>query len=142
MDEEELNQLKNFVIHNLEDEDAIALTFESGRTTNKANLAPIIQIALALKKMTLGDNEEEEKSDEDEAYYDWVDFCNNQLNVFEVKWTKRLEDYGEKAEEEHTFMFRTTPRQVADNESRRYQKDEDENQEELLDSMLKNGAFK
>lgn len=66
------------------------------------------------------DEDEEEKEGEDEDYYDWIDFCENQLKFLETKWTKRLEDYGEKEEEEPTFMFRTTPRQVADNESRRY----------------------
>lgn len=50
---------------------------------------------------------------------DWAIFCENQLKVFETKWTKKLEDYGDD-EKQEVFRFRTTPRAVADNESRRY----------------------
>ncbi len=52
--------------------------------------------------------------------------------MFETKWTKKLEDYGEKSDEqeETPFKFSITPRQIADNASRRIQKDqEDESQE-------------
>ena len=63
--------------------------------------------------------------------------------TFETQWTKKLEDYGDDDEENKPFRFSITPKNVPDNESRRYQKDEeDENQESMLDSMLKNGALK
>lgn len=53
MDEDELEFLKDFVFKNLIDDETIKLRYESGRTTTKVNLAPIIQIGLALKKMTM-----------------------------------------------------------------------------------------
>ena len=58
----------------------------------------------------------------------WIEFCENQLKKFETKWTKKLEDYGgeKDKEEEEPFKFNTTPKQVADNESRRYQDASDE----------------
>lgn len=52
MESDELDLLKNFVQSNLADEDTIHLKFDSGRLSTKGNLAPIIQIGLALKKMT------------------------------------------------------------------------------------------
>lgn len=72
---------------------------------------------------------------------DWTTFCDNELKVFETKWTKKLEDYGDKAEEEEPFRFRTTPKQVADNESRRYQ-DSNEDSESVISNMLLTGSFK
>jgi hypothetical protein len=41
----------------------------------------------------------------------WYVFCDDRLRHFEIKWTKKLEDYGEKTEdEEEVFRFRTTPK--------------------------------
>ena len=60
-------------------------------------------MGIAIKKMTEDnqdnenehehehEEEEEEKSIKDN---DWSIFCNNQLKVFETKWTKKLEDYN------------------------------------------------
>jgi len=42
MEADELDMLKDFVQINLADEETIHLRFDSGRTTTKANLAPII----------------------------------------------------------------------------------------------------
>jgi len=51
MEEDELELLKEFVQTNLSDEDTVVIRYASGRTTTRANLAPLIQIGLALKKM-------------------------------------------------------------------------------------------
>jgi len=51
MGEDELELLKKFVQTNLSDEDTVLIRYAAGRTTTRANLAPLIQIGLALKKM-------------------------------------------------------------------------------------------
>lgn len=109
-----------------------------------------MQIALALKKMTEGSgdadkepHEEEEDEEEEEKCIkenDWNIFCTNQLKIFETKWTKKLEDYGPNDDEK--LLFKQIPKLVADNESRRYSESSDESQEQLLDSMLKQGQLK
>lgn len=140
LDADELEMLKDFVQRNLSDEDSTHLKFESGRITNKGNLAPIVQIGLALMKMTVFENDvqedEEDSSDEEESRAEmWREFCQERLQAYEMKWTKRLEDYSEmKSKTSSSFM----PKSVAENESRR----EGEQQEHFLDAMLKNGVAK
>ncbi len=51
MEEDELELLKEFVQTNLSDGDTVVIRYASGRTTTRANLASLIQIGLALKKM-------------------------------------------------------------------------------------------
>lgn len=116
LDQEEMEQLKEFVANRLSSQEGVYLTLGSGRPTTQGNLATIVQIALALKKMTEGTNEEsnphdEEEEDEEEEKCikenDWNIFCTNQLKVFETKWTKKLEDYGpDDNADEHQFRFK------------------------------------
>lgn len=80
-------------------------------------------MGIAIKKMTesVQENEDEEdKQEKSSLENEWTEFCNNQLKVFESKWTKKLEDYGSLAEYEEPFTFKTSTKLVADNESRRY----------------------
>lgn len=64
--------------------------------------------------------------------------------MIETRWTKKLEDYGESHSEEDTdgtgFRFRIPAMPIADNDSRRLAPEADQSQEQLLDSMLKNGV--
>jgi hypothetical protein len=147
LDQEELEQLKEFVASKLTSQEGVYLTLESGRPTTQGNLATIVQIALALKKMTEsgeekkeGHEEEDEEDDEEEEKCikenDWNIFCTNQLRVFETKWTKKLEDYGPddlNNADENMFKFKQTPKLIPDNESRRYADQADDSQEQLLD---------
>ncbi len=52
-DEQDLDQLKQFVRIHLSNNDQVHLKFQQGRQTNKTHLAAIIKMALVLKKMTL-----------------------------------------------------------------------------------------
>lgn len=62
------------------------MTLSSGRQTTQGNLGTIVQMGLAIKKMTEGgqDNDNENEHDEDEEDQektikenDWSIFCNN-----------------------------------------------------------------
>ena len=107
------------------------MQFTSGNRTTKAHIAQIIQMAIELKKMTLDGGllnvpakktaaDSDNSSDEDEPAEtekqaldqamkhindrDWTKFCGGPLKFFEVRWTKKLEDYNsdeEEEEEEH-----------------------------------------
>ena len=97
--------------------------FESGRHTTNSNLATIIKIGLALKRIIAsGDTGSVSLADEEETYsfqphfedeikkkaqsvqaaksfthlndQQWSRFCNGKLQVYETKWTKKLEDYN------------------------------------------------
>lgn len=87
LDQEEMQQLKEFVANKLTSHEGVYLTLGSGRPTTQGNLATIVQIALALKKMTEGNgdadkepHEEEDDEEEEEKCIkenDWNIFCTN-----------------------------------------------------------------
>ena len=56
-------------------------------------------MALVLKGQTFKEEDEDAKWRSLAMDEQWKGFCNNELKVFEVKWTKNLEDYGKSEED-------------------------------------------
>ena len=110
--DEELEILKEFVKRNLSNKSHLRLP--SGRPATNTNLAAVIKMALVLKAMTnnqvsdsqsVTDNQHDDEESKDSQTKttqrdfshlndnDWQQFCQTTLQVFETKWTKKLEDY-------------------------------------------------
>lgn len=121
-DDENIETLKAFVMGHLSTRKQTNFTFNSGRQTNNANLASIIKIGIALKRLTTtgttasisnsldGDAEIDSQSENNESSKSaapalksfkhlndnkWIAFCDKKLSRFETKWTKKLETYTE-----------------------------------------------
>lgn len=123
-DDDDIENLKNFVKVNLSTLKKTHFTFKSGNRTTNSNLATIIKIGIALKRLTTNgstngaleegndetedifNNEIEKNADDSQEQstsksfkhlYDnhWSTFCNGRLRFFETKWTKKLEGYTE-----------------------------------------------
>jgi len=122
-DDEDIESLKEFVRRHLATSKTTHYTFESGRRTTNANLATIVKIGIALKRLTTTGSTSLTSNDEDETTIlddhaqeaeeeeqksaapstaksfkhlndsQWSSFCNGRLQNFETKWSKKLETY-------------------------------------------------
>lgn len=129
-DDDDIETLKAFVKANLSSKGQTHYTFASGRQTTNSNLATIIKIGIALKRITQSaahsSNEEDgeevldSQSEDDKpkmggsgsatgstksfnhlADKEWTTFVDTKLNKFETKWTKKLESYTESDHADH-----------------------------------------
>ena len=150
---DELEMLKQFIESNLSNEQTIRIRFDSGNQCNSGNLATLIKMGLALKEITA----DLQPIDDSNSQQHWNRFCNGPLKKYEIKWTRKLEDYNngkledeqEEIQEEGShddqqpFQFKLTGKQIADNASRRYNNlQESENHEQMLGNMLEANSFK
>lgn len=115
-DDQDIETLKAFVKANLSTKNATHLRFESGNRTTNSNLASIIKIGIALKRITVVASEAESSNNNQDSSFeeheeqqpaqpektfrhlsdaDWTTFVDTRLNKFETKWTKKLETYTE-----------------------------------------------
>lgn len=127
-DDEDIERLKAFVKGHLSTHKQTHFTFNSGRKTTNSNLASIIKIGIALKRLTttgttavisnsLDDNFDHDSQSENNEDHSkstapssaksfkhlndsqWSTFCDKKLIKFETKWTKKLESYTEEDHE-------------------------------------------
>lgn len=112
-DDVDIETLKTFVKENLSSKNQTHLKFQSGNRTTNANLASIIKIGIALKRITISSSQSNQDSSSDDEEIgravpaapaksfkhltdpEWTSFVDNKLNKFETKWTKKLETYTE-----------------------------------------------